>query len=278
VQSSYSCRQILRQIAFIQNGIKLIYPCEDELGNGCVISLKYDYAIIGLFDEDYIPIPSTQCIIPYDILVPTLHEWKKYCEQREEAFFNNKKDSFIGRTINGTIIERHEDYIILEYQSHHIFLNKYNTFWELRYHSCKNYLSDQKKLLVKIVGKDNNNSKIYIGSTTAIYVERDPRLEPNFKCGAIWQGTIVQSKQKKNRIQWYVDIFPGCWGIFYTMTNSRQTFKQGERVAVLIQDIVPVSKGDLYLWGGCYETRLKVIDDCDPSIIQKQHMEFYNAD
>lgn len=278
VQSSYSCRQILRQIAFIQNGIKLVYPCDEELGNGCVISLKDDYAIIGLFDEDYIPLPASQCIIPYDILVPTLREWKKHCERREEAFFNNREDSFIGRIINGTIVERHDDYIVLEYQSRRIFLNKYNTFWELRYYSCKNYLSDQKKLLVKIVGKCDDNNEIYIGSTTAIYVDHDPRLEPNFKCGAIWQGIIIKSKQEKNRIKWHVDIFPGCWGTFYTMTNSRPTFRQGERVTVLIQDIVPVNKRDLFLWGGCYETKVKVIHDCDPSIIQKQHVEFYETD
>jgi hypothetical protein len=76
----------LRVIYYIQNNIILVNSWEGEIGNGFFISLKTDHAVIGLFDQDYLPCQSPDSpvnVVPYSIFIPVLNEWKEICEQRD---------------------------------------------------------------------------------------------------------------------------------------------------------------------------------------------------
>jgi hypothetical protein len=104
VPTSFDCRKLLRVIYYIQNNITLVNSWEGEIGNVFFISLKADHAVIGLFDQDYLPCQSPVNVVPYSIFIPILNEWKEICEQRESKCFSNSGDTFLGQCIYGNVV------------------------------------------------------------------------------------------------------------------------------------------------------------------------------
>jgi hypothetical protein len=271
VSTPFDCRKLLRVIHYIQNNITLVNSWEGEIGNGFFISLKKDHAVIGLFNQDYLPCQSPDSpvnIVPYSIFVPILNEWKRIGEQRENKCFSNSGDTFLGQCIYGNVVAINYEHLILEYESKNIFLHKSDIFRELRYHTCRNYARIGDKILVKIVGKQENG--FYIGSMIAAQPDSDPLQEPNLVCGAIWQGQVVRSQKKENLIKYFIDIFPCCWGTFYE--NTKHSFSNNDIANVRILDIQTITSYSKY---GVYcNVNLQIVDDCDRNIVIKPQQEF----
>jgi hypothetical protein len=268
--SSFDCRALLRVIYYIQNNITLVKSWEGEIGNGFFISLKTDHAIIGLFDQDYLPCQSPDSpvnVVPYSIFIPVLNEWKEICEQRENKHFSNSGNTLLGQCIYGNVVAINYEHLVLEYESKNIFLHKSDIFWELRYNTCQNYARIGDKIFVKIVGRQENG--FYIGSMIAAQPDSNILHEPNLICGALWQGRVVRSKKKEKLIKYFVDIFPCCWGTFYE--NTKHSFSNNDIVNVRILDIQTITSYSKY---GLYcNLSLQVVYDCDSNIVIKPQQE-----
>jgi hypothetical protein len=271
VPTSFDCRKLLRVIYYIQNNITLVNSWEEEISNGFFISLKTDHAVIGLFDQDYLPCQSPDSpvnVVPYPIFIPILNEWKEICEQRESKCFSNSGDPFLGQCIYGNIVAINYEHLVLEYESKNIFLHKSDIFWKLRYNTCQNYAHIGDKIFVKIVGKQENGC--YIGSMIAAQPDSNPLQEPNLVCDAIWQGQVVRSQKKEKFIKYFIDIFPCCWGTFYE--NTKHSFSNNDIINVRILDIQTITS---YSKHGVYcIVNLQIVYDCDSNIVIKPQQEF----
>jgi ribosomal protein S1 len=145
-------------------------------------------------------------------------------------------------------------------------LHKSDLIWELHFQTCQNYVNIGDEIFVKII--DKRNDEFYIASMLASHPDYDPLLEPNLRCGAIWQSKVVYFKKKGKFIQYYVDIFPCCWGQFYEKTNRH----------ILVNDIVNVRILDTkniksYSNYGYYcKADLQIVYDCN-NIVNCYHPE-----
>ncbi|MDR3109283.1 MAG: hypothetical protein LBU65_06290 [Planctomycetaceae bacterium] len=268
VTSSFGCRRLLRVIQYIQLGIPLFLEWREEISNGFYITLEKEYAVIGLFDENYLACQldsSPVNRIPYPVFTRILYDRMEVLEQKELKNALDPNDPFIGKCVYGNVKVCDYEHFILEYESKDIFLHKTDVFWELHYVSCKNYVHIGDKVFVKIVDKQANG--IYVGSMTAAKPDYNPLLEPNLVRGAIWQGTIVKNKRKRDIIEYCVDIFPCCWGVFFD--NAKHHHNRTINTRILdIQTIISYSK-----YSFCCKLDLQIVGDCGKEIVNKQHRE-----